>query len=143
MAMYTQVDTLKALVGLNALEYIAQSFVSTTCHVVSPLLTVDLRRTVQRRSVRPARSLLSVLCLTLFLHSYGACPEFFESSIRGSAVGMLSTFGRLSGIVAPFAARPYIDGNSSGVLWLACGGIWLAAFALLFLPVETRGKPTY
>lgn len=26
MAMYTQVSTLKALVGLNALEYIAQSF---------------------------------------------------------------------------------------------------------------------
>lgn len=60
-----------------------------------------------------------------------------------SASGLCSSWGRLSGIVAPIAARPYIDGNSNGVLWLGVGGIFTAGFFLIFLPIETRGRQTY
>ncbi|KAK4704075.1 hypothetical protein P7C70_g2137, partial [Phenoliferia sp. Uapishka_3] len=105
MAMYTQVTTIKASVGLNALEYIMQSFFNAVL--------------------------------------YGFTPEVFEAPYRGSAAGLCSTFGRLAGIIAPIAARPYIDGNSNGVLWLACGGIFLSAFFLVFLPIETRHRATY
>ncbi|SGY40049.1 BQ5605_C003g02314 [Microbotryum silenes-dioicae] len=103
--MYTQVDTIKASVGLNALEYIMQSFFNAVL--------------------------------------YGFTPEVFPAPIRGSAAGLCSTFGRLAGIVAPIAARPYIDGNSNGVLWLAVGGIFVSAFFLIFLPIETRGRASY
>ncbi|KAL8276496.1 hypothetical protein RQP46_011097 [Phenoliferia psychrophenolica] len=105
MAMYTQVTTLKASVGLNALEYIMQSFFNAVL--------------------------------------YGFTPEVFPAPIRGSAAGLCSTFGRLSGIVAPIAARPYIDGNSNGVLWLACGGIFVSALFLVALPIETRHRTSY
>ncbi|KDE05108.1 hypothetical protein MVLG_04548 [Microbotryum lychnidis-dioicae p1A1 Lamole] len=105
MGMYTQVDTIKASVGLNALEYIMQSFFNAVL--------------------------------------YGFTPEVFPAPIRGSAAGLCSTFGRLAGIVAPIAARPYIDGNSNGVLWLAVGGIFVSAFFLIFLPIETRGRASY
>ncbi|SCZ95990.1 BZ3500_MvSof-1268-A1-R1_Chr8-1g09930 [Microbotryum saponariae] len=60
-----------------------------------------------------------------------------------SAAGLCSTFGRLAGIVAPIAARPYIDGNSNGVLWLAVGGIFVSAFFLIFLPIETRAQASF
>ncbi|KAI5475236.1 hypothetical protein MNV49_001716 [Pseudohyphozyma bogoriensis] len=74
---------------------------------------------------------------------YGFTPEVFPAPFRGSAAGLCSSFGRVSSIIAPIAARPYIDGNSDGVLWLACGGIWLAAVVLVFLPVETRKRANY
>jgi hypothetical protein len=52
---------------------------------------------------------------------------------------MLSCVGRLAGIVAPFAGAPYIAGNSSGVLWLGAGGIWLAAVMMVSeAPVRTE-----
>ncbi|KAL8280238.1 hypothetical protein RQP46_007352 [Phenoliferia psychrophenolica] len=69
MAMYTQVTTIKASVGLNALEYIMRKM--------------------------------------------------------------------------PCAPRPYIDGNSNGVLWLACGGIFVSALFLIALPIETRHRTSY
>jgi len=105
MAMYTQVTTLKASVGLNALEYIMQSFFNAVL--------------------------------------YGFTPEVFPAPIRGSAAGLCSTWGRLAGIIAPIAARPYISGNSDGVLWLGVGGIFVSAFFLIFLPIETRKRAAY
>lgn len=63
--------------------------------------------------------------------------------VERSAGGLLATFGRLSGIVAPIAARPYIANNSNGLLWLAVGGIWLSALVLVFLPIETRKRASY
>lgn len=56
---------------------------------------------------------------------------------------MLSCMGRLAGIVAPFAGAHYIGENSSGILWLGAGGIWLAALVMVFLPVEMRGRQMF
>lgn len=57
---------------------------------------------------------------------------------------MLSCLGRLSGIVAPYAAAGYLGANRSpGILWLGAGGIWLSAFILVFLPVEMRKRQMY
>lgn len=74
---------------------------------------------------------------------YASAPELFDTSYRGSASGMLSCLGRISGIVAPFAGQHYLASNSSGVLWLGAGGIWLSALTMVFLPVEMRNRQMF
>ncbi|KAK5947673.1 hypothetical protein PMZ80_001827 [Knufia obscura] len=74
---------------------------------------------------------------------YASAPELFDTAYRGSASGMLSCMGRLAGIVAPFAGAQYIANESSGILWLGAGGIWLAAFMMIFLPVEMRNRQMF
>ncbi|KAJ4348012.1 uncharacterized protein N0V89_009384 [Didymosphaeria variabile] len=105
MAMYTQVENTAGYVGLNALEYIMQTYFNAVL--------------------------------------YASAPELFDTSYRGSVSGMLSCLGRLSGIVAPFAGASYLADKSSGILWLGAGGIWLAAFVMVFLPVEMRNRQMF
>ncbi|KAK6365731.1 hypothetical protein LTS17_011118 [Exophiala oligosperma] len=105
MAMYTQVKTTAGYVGLNALEYLMQTYFNAVL--------------------------------------YASAPELFDTTYRGSATGMLSCLGRLAGIVAPFAGEKYVANASSGVLWLGAGGIWLAAFVMVFLPVEMRNRQMF
>ncbi|ORY26803.1 sugar transporter-like protein [Naematelia encephala] len=105
MAMYTQVRTTAGYVGLNALEYIMQTYFNAVL--------------------------------------YASAPELFDTAYRGSASGMLSCLGRLAGIVAPFAGQHYLASNSSGILWLGAGGIWLSCFVMVFLPVEMRNRQMF
>lgn len=74
---------------------------------------------------------------------YASAPELMETTYRGSATGMLSCLGRLAGIVAPFAGEAYLASSSSGILWLGAGGIWLAAFVMIFLPVEMKNRQMF
>lgn len=67
----------------------------------------------------------------------------FDTTYRASASGILSSLGRVAGIVAPFAGQKYIAQGRAGVLWLGAGGIWLAAFFLCFLPIEMRNRQMY
>ncbi|KAF1961229.1 sugar transporter-like protein [Byssothecium circinans] len=105
MAMYTQVKSTAGYVGLNALEYIMQTYFNAVL--------------------------------------YASAPELFDTSYRGSVSGMLSCVGRLAGIVAPFAGESYLASNSSGILWLGAGGIWLSALVMVFLPVEMRNRQMF
>ncbi|KIV87936.1 hypothetical protein PV10_09215 [Exophiala mesophila] len=105
MALYTQVRSTAGYVGLNALEYVMQTYFNAVL--------------------------------------YASAPELFDTAYRGSASGMLSCLGRLAGIVAPFAGARYIANDSSGILWLGAGGIWLAAFVMIFLPVEMRNRQMF
>jgi len=41
------------------------------------------------------------------------------------------------------AGAHYLATDSSGILWLGAGGIWLAAFMMVFLPVEMRNRQMY
>ena len=66
-----------------------------------------------------------------------------DTTYRGSATGMLSCLGRLAGIVAPFAGETYLGEKSAGILWLGAGGIWLAAFVMVFLPVEMKNRQMF
>ena len=56
---------------------------------------------------------------------------------------MLSCLGRIAGIVAPFAGANLLADNSSGILWLGAGGIWLSAITMVFLPVEMRDRQMF
>lgn len=49
---------------------------------------------------------------------YATTPEMFPAYVRGTACGTASMFGRLSGIVAPFAGEKFIANSSSGILWV-------------------------
>ncbi|KAJ4316548.1 hypothetical protein N0V94_005386 [Neodidymelliopsis sp. IMI 364377] len=105
MAMYTQVTNTAGYVGLNALEYIMQTYFNAVL--------------------------------------YASAPELFDTSYRGSVSGMLSCLGRLAGIVAPYAGSQLLADNSSGILWLGAGGIWLSALVMVFLPVEMRNRQMF
>ncbi|KAL2865902.1 major facilitator superfamily domain-containing protein, partial [Aspergillus lucknowensis] len=105
MAMYTQVKNSAGYVGLNALEYIMQTYFNAVL--------------------------------------YASAPELFDTTYRASASGMLSTLGRIAGIVAPFAGQKYIDEGRAGVLWLGAGGIWFSSLLMVFLPVEMRNREMY
>lgn len=74
---------------------------------------------------------------------YASTPELFDTTYRASANGMLSCLGRIAGIVAPIAGQQYIEAGQYGVLWLGAGGIWLASFLMIFLPVEMRNRQMY
>ncbi|KAI0341309.1 MFS general substrate transporter [Trametopsis cervina] len=63
---------------------------------------------------------------------YGWTPEAFPAAVRGSACGLASFWGRLSSIVAPLAAAHL--GDSTGVLYLAGGGVLVCTVTALFLP---------
>ncbi|CAE7201236.1 hypothetical protein PTNB73_05938 [Pyrenophora teres f. teres] len=105
MAMYTQVSTTAAYVGLNALEYIMQTYFNAVL--------------------------------------YASAPELFDTVYRGSVSGMLSCMGRLAGIVAPYAGAQFLAEESSGILWLGAGGIWLSALLMCFLPVEMKNRQMF
>lgn len=74
---------------------------------------------------------------------YGWTPEAFPASVRGSACGLASFWGRLSSIVAPLiAAHIDSDGGDGGdgtrkVLFLAGGGVFVCTVVAAFLP-ETK-----
>ncbi|KAL1609622.1 hypothetical protein SLS59_001130 [Nothophoma quercina] len=105
MAMYTQVKNTAGYVGLNALEYIMQTYFNAVL--------------------------------------YASAPELFDTEYRGSVSGMLSCLGRIAGIVAPYAGAQLLSSQSSGILWLGAGGIWLSALTMVFLPVEMRNRQMF
>ncbi|KAB5559627.1 sugar transporter-like protein [Coniochaeta sp. 2T2.1] len=74
---------------------------------------------------------------------YASAPELFDTTYRGSVSGMLSCMGRLAGIVAPYAGAQFLAEQSSGILWLGAGGIWLSALMMVFLPVEMRNRQMF
>ncbi|KIP02515.1 hypothetical protein PHLGIDRAFT_79028 [Phlebiopsis gigantea 11061_1 CR5-6] len=67
---------------------------------------------------------------------YGWTPEAFPAAARGSACGLASFWGRLASVVAPLVAARL--GSSTGVLYLAGGGVFVCTLCALGLR-ETRG----
>jgi MFS family permease len=78
---------------------------------------------------------------------YGWTPEIFPASVRGTASGVASFWGRLFGIIAPLTAQNLLPGDGFGngmavnrVLYLA-GGITLGCVVtVLLLPNSRMGK---
>jgi Major Facilitator Superfamily len=74
---------------------------------------------------------------------YAFVPEVYPSSVRGTASGLASTWGRLSSILAPIAGQSLYSHNTNGVLYLAGGVMLLCPVALALLPFDTRGRRTF
>lgn len=80
---------------------------------------------------------------------YAVVPEFYPSAVRGTAAGLTSTLGRISGIIAPIAGQSLYSANgetadgATKVLYLGGAVTLLCPIALLLLPYDTRGKRSY
>lgn len=42
-----------------------------------------------------------------------------------------------------YLGQAYLASQSSGILWLGAGGIWLSALMMVFLPVEMRNRQMF
>lgn len=111
--LYATITTPAASVGFNAMEYFC-TYPPFRC--IAPLLKLA-PQTVQS---------------TFNAVLYGWTPEAFPAAVRGSACGLASFWGRLSSIIAPLIAAHL--GSSTGVLYLAGGGVLLCTICALFLP---------
>ena len=67
-------------------------------------------------------------------------PEVFPAPNRGTGTGIASFFNRVAGLCAPIVAANSGNVNPNAPVF-ASGGLMLAAFvAMVFYPIETRGK---
>ncbi|KAE8155235.1 major facilitator superfamily domain-containing protein [Aspergillus avenaceus] len=72
---------------------------------------------------------------------YAYTPEVFPAPNRGTATGIASCLNRIAGLMAPIIGI-YASENPVAPIY-AAGGLLLAAFvAMVFMPIETRGKQT-
>ena len=66
-------------------------------------------------------------------------PEVFPAPNRGTASGIASCLNRIAGLMAPIIGI-YASTDPLAPIY-ASGGLILASFvAMIFLPIETRGK---
>lgn len=73
---------------------------------------------------------------------YAYTPEVFPAPSRGTGTGISSCLNRIAGLCAPLVAIYSGSENPDAPIY-AAGGLMLAAFvAMIFLPIETRGKQT-
>lgn len=85
-------------------------------------------------------------CLEAFFQNimygvlYAYTPEVFPAPNRGTGTGISSCLNRIAGLCAPLVAI-YASSASADAPIYASGGLILAAFvAMVFLPIETRGR---
>ncbi|CZT09145.1 related to 4-hydroxybenzoate transporter [Rhynchosporium agropyri] len=65
---------------------------------------------------------------------YGWTPEAFPASVRGTASGVASFWGRLLSIVSPLIAAHLLETSLNGPLYLAGSGALVCVVAIMFLP---------
>ena len=71
---------------------------------------------------------------------YAYTPEVFPAPNRGTGTGIASCLNRIAGLCAPIIAANIPSANPSAPVYVS-GALILAAFvAMVFLPIETRGK---
>jgi len=71
---------------------------------------------------------------------YAYTPEVFPAPNRGTGTGISSFLNRIAGLCAPIIAANIPDANPNAPVFVS-GALILAAFiAMVFLPIETRGK---
>ncbi|KAI5781840.1 major facilitator superfamily domain-containing protein [Geopyxis carbonaria] len=71
---------------------------------------------------------------------YAYTPEVFPAPNRGTGTGVASLFNRVTGLCAPIIATNTLGLDPRIPVWIA-GALILSAFvAMVFLPIETRGR---
>ncbi|KUJ21677.1 MFS sugar transporter-like protein [Mollisia scopiformis] len=68
---------------------------------------------------------------------YGWTPEAFPASVRGTASGVASFWGRLFSIFSPLIAAHLLEKSLNGPLYLAGAGVLVCCVAILGLPGKT------
>lgn len=65
---------------------------------------------------------------------YGWTPEAFPSSIRGTAAGLASSWGRLFAIVSPLIGAHLLPLSLDAPLFLAGAGVLVSTVAIILIP---------
>ncbi|CAI5756205.1 unnamed protein product [Candida verbasci] len=73
---------------------------------------------------------------------YGATPELFYSQIRGTGIGLASSFNRIMGVFAPIIAI-YADLTTSAPIFVSGALFIVSGLLILLFPYESRGKASY
>jgi MFS transporter, putative metabolite:H+ symporter len=86
-------------------------------------------------------SLMSFFNLGAWGAVYSYTPELYPTRARTTGAGSAAAFGRIGGIIAPFAVGMLLPTiGRSGVLALNAGALLLAGIAVAVLGVETKNK---
>ncbi|KAJ2058137.1 hypothetical protein GGI17_005217 [Coemansia sp. S146] len=87
-------------------------------------------------------SVFGFMSTLMFAVIYAYTPEVFHPSVRGTACGMASALGRVSGIVAPLITGLLLGISTVVPLYVSVGLLWIAAGCMIALPIETRDVAT-
>ncbi|KAJ2815527.1 hypothetical protein FBU31_006896 [Coemansia sp. 'formosensis'] len=87
-------------------------------------------------------SVFGFMSTLMFAVIYAYTPEVFHPSVRGTACGMASALGRVSGIVAPLITGLLLGISTVVPLYVSVGLLWVAAGCMMALPIETRDVAT-
>ena len=72
--------------------------------------------------------------------TYLYTPEAYPTHVRSTASGMLSSIGRIGGLLTPFIAQ-VLSGYSMFLAFIIYAGMaLLGALCAFFLPIETKGR---
>ncbi|KAJ2379312.1 hypothetical protein IW150_000258 [Coemansia sp. RSA 2607] len=83
-------------------------------------------------------SVFGLMSTLMFAVIYAYTPEVFHPSVRGTACGMASALGRVSGIIAPLITGLLLEISTTVPLYVSVGLLWIAACCMVGLPIETR-----
>lgn len=96
---------------------------------------------------RTAAAINALTCMGAFFANafygvmYGYAPELFPTPSRGTGDAMCAAFNRITGLMAPIIAIYSQAKETPNGPVFASGGIFIATgIAMMFLPVETRGR---
>ena len=97
----------------------------------------------------PSLALLIVFGLTMQFFSFGMwsvlyayTPELYPTRARATGAGCASAVGRLGSLLGPYLIGVILPSlGRGGVFALGAGSFAIAAAVVLFLGVETKGKP--
>ncbi|KAJ2471217.1 hypothetical protein GGI02_002412 [Coemansia sp. RSA 2322] len=83
-------------------------------------------------------SMFGFMSTLMFAVIYAYTPEVFHPSVRGTACGMASALGRVSGIVAPLITGLLLGISTTVPLYVSVGLLGIASGCMIALPIETR-----
>ncbi|KAJ2726771.1 hypothetical protein GGI07_000282 [Coemansia sp. Benny D115] len=83
-------------------------------------------------------SVFGLMSTMMFAVIYAYTPEVFPAAVRGTACGMASALGRVSGIIAPLVTGLLLEASTTVPLYVSVGLLWAAAVCMVALPIETR-----
>jgi len=85
-------------------------------------------------------AMVSFLATLNYAVIYGYTPEVFESKVRGTACGIASAFGRVSGIIAPMVTGALLSISVSVPLYVSAFLFSISGICMVLLPIETKGR---
>ncbi|MCJ1268128.1 hypothetical protein MMC22_008014 [Lobaria immixta] len=94
-------------------------------------------------TVNTEASNVGLNCMEYFFQSmfnavlYGWTPEAFPASIRGTAAGVASFWGRLFAIVSPLIGARLLSSSLNAPLFLAGAGVFVSTVAIVLIPTTS------